>query len=468
MLSYPAPEQLNDQALEAEICSTFARRDAESQRVLALIREHDARGTWCGWGIRSCAHWLMWRCGLGAGTAREKVRVARALGTLSTFDAMLRTGELSYSKVRAATRVATAENEAELARLAKTTTAAQLESVCQGIREVKAIQADEAARATADNVPPRPERWVRLKKGDSGMMRFEAQLHPDECALVMEAVEQARALRQTNVACDTAGTAKGIEDPFAETIPDDDVAPARFANRPPTVPAEAPGEPIEPPPKPTRADGLLALAERLLSTDSAELDAPYGRPGGERATLLVHLAPDILGKHLGGTLEDGSHVPAGTLRRIACDAGLVAVRTDESGHVLDIGRKTRTIPPAIRRALLIRDRRCRFPGCTHTRWLDAHHVEHWAHGGETKLTNLLLLCPLCRMRHNGHYAASVIMPLRVGDRVRSEEGEWATRHNQRPLRKSRSWSEGRNRRASAGMDAVRARARSLAAKSAWR
>ena len=189
------PSKLDDAALEAEICTTFARRDAESHRLLALIREHDARGTWCGWGIRSCAHWLMWRCGLEAGTAREKVRVARALGALPTFDAMLRTGELSYSKVRAATRVATPEKEAELARLAKITTAAQLESVCRGIRQVEDVRAEETARDAGDEAPARPERWVRLKNGESGMMRLEAQLHPDECAMVMEAIEQARGLQ---------------------------------------------------------------------------------------------------------------------------------------------------------------------------------------------------------------------------------------------------------------------------------
>ena len=189
------PGQLDDAALETEICTTFARRDAESHRLLALIREHDARGTWCGWGIRSCAHWLMWRCGLEAGTAREKVRVARALGALPTFDAMLRTGELSYSKIRAATRVATPEKEAELARLAKITTAAQLESVCRGIRQVEDVRAEETARDAGDEAPARPERWVRLKNGESGMMRLEAQLHPDECAMVMEAIEQARGLQ---------------------------------------------------------------------------------------------------------------------------------------------------------------------------------------------------------------------------------------------------------------------------------
>jgi hypothetical protein len=80
------------------------------------------------------------------------------------------------------------------------------------------------------------------------------------------------------------------------------------------------------------------------------------------------------------------------LRRLACDCGLVVTRTDGSGSVLDVGRRTRSIPPAIRRALWLRDRGCRFPGCGHTRFLHGHHVRHWMAGGETRLDNLVLLC----------------------------------------------------------------------------
>ena len=81
---------------------------------------------------------------------------------------------------------------------------------------------------------------------------------------------------------------------------------------------------------------------------------------------------------------------AETFRRIACDCGVVAVAGDGAG--LNIGRRARSIPPAIRRALALRDRGCRFPGCTHTRFLHGHHIQHWLHGGETGMTNLALLC----------------------------------------------------------------------------
>ena len=87
----------------------------------------------------------------------------------------------------------------------------------------------------------------------------------------------------------------------------------------------------------------------------------------------------------------GIHVSAETARRLACDAAKVEMRHGPDGEILDVGRRTRTISPALRRALAARDGRCRFPGCQNRR-CDAHHIEHWADGGETALDNLVLLC----------------------------------------------------------------------------
>jgi hypothetical protein len=90
-------------------------------------------------------------------------------------------------------------------------------------------------------------------------------------------------------------------------------------------------------------------------------------------------------------LDDGTRVSAETARRIACDAALVTVQRGANGDVLDVGRRTRRVPPALRRALDARDRGCRFPGCA-CRFTAAHHIVHWADGGATKLDNLVLLC----------------------------------------------------------------------------
>ncbi len=91
-------------------------------------------------------------------------------------------------------------------------------------------------------------------------------------------------------------------------------------------------------------------------------------------------------------MADGEIIAAATARRYCCDAGVVVAHVDALGVPLSVGRKTRTIPAAIKRALMLRDRTCRFPGCTHSRYVDGHHIEHWANGGETALSNLMVLC----------------------------------------------------------------------------
>ncbi|HXI77506.1 MAG TPA: DUF222 domain-containing protein, partial [Steroidobacteraceae bacterium] len=120
--------------------------------------------------------------------------------------------------------------------------------------------------------------------------------------------------------------------------------------------------------------------------------------------VVVHVDAETLQTYAAGRceIEQGPAIPAETVRRLSCDASLLRVLENEHGEPLNVGRKTRTIPPAIRRALNTRDGGCRFPGCTHQRYVDAHHIEHWANGGETKLSNLVTLCRLHhRLVHEG-------------------------------------------------------------------
>jgi hypothetical protein len=130
----------------------------------------------------------------------------------------------------------------------------------------------------------------------------------------------------------------------------------------------------------------VALADAALAHES-------GRPAGERYQVVVHVDAGALARddERGCVLEEGPAIAPETARRLACDAALVHVREVE-GRPLSVGRKTRTVPPALRRALAVRDRGCRFPGCENDRFVDAHHVRHWAKGGETALDNLVLLC----------------------------------------------------------------------------
>jgi len=130
------------------------------------------------------------------------------------------------------------------------------------------------------------------------------------------------------------------------------------------------------------------------------------RPVAERRQLLVHLREreSDEGRRLQAELHDGTALCGETLLRLACDAGLVMAKTDDKGDVLDVGRLSRTTTPAIGRALTMRDGHCQFPGCTHSAFVEAHHLEHWAQGGETKLDNLTLLCAAHHERvHEGGF-----------------------------------------------------------------
>ncbi len=333
-----------------EIAELSAHLEAATARLLALIREFDARGGW-NTGFRSCAAWLSWRVGLDLGAARERVRVARALGTLPRLAEALARGQLSYAKVRALTRVATPETEARLLAVGRAGTAAHVERIVRGWRRVdRQAEAREAARQHAG-------RALHVYQDEDGTVVLRGRLTPEVGALQLRALDAAR---ETLYQRRRAHEAVPAADPAAEP-------PSRAQQQ---------------------ADALALLAETALHH---ELDP--GAPG-ERYQVVVHVDAAVLADPAQpgqSVLEDGPHVSAETSRRLACDASRVVMRHGEDGQVVEVGARTRTIPPALRRALYHRDRSCRFPGC-HIRVGQGHHVRHWAQGGPTTLTNLVLLC----------------------------------------------------------------------------
>ena len=304
---------------------------------------------WHRAGALSCAHWLSWRVGMDLGAAREKVRVARKLGELPLRDQALRKGEISYSKVRAMTRVATEANEGELLGMARCATGAQLEKICRLKRMVNAL--DGVSATEVDEM-----RTVVERPAGDGMVSIQLRLLPDEAARVMKAFE-------------VAGSGN-------------------------------------------RADGAVALAEMALG----------GKVGGEGASVRppVEVVVHVHASDLEGRTELGDGISAEVSRRLLCDAGVVPMLEDEHGKTIDVGRKTRTIPAALRRALDARDGSCRFPGCTNRIFTDAHHIEHWLEGGETSLGNTVLLC----RRHHGYLHERGFSLEKVGDALvfRDERG----------------------------------------------
>ena len=350
--SQPNPPHLAElDRLGDQIAELSAHLEAATARLLALIREFDARGGWSN-GFRSCAEWLAWRVGLAPGAAREHVRVARALGTLPALAEAMARGELSYAKVRALTRIATPETEARLLAVGRAGTAVHVESIVRGWRQVdRQAEARQAARQHAG-------RALHVHQDDDGTVILRGRLTPEVGALLLRALDAARERLYQRRRADEAGFVPG--DPTAEA---------------PTRPQQ-------------QADALALLAETALHH---ELDP--GAPG-ERYQVVVHVDAAVLAEPVQpgqSVLDDGTHVPAGTSQRLACDASRVVMRQDQGGRVVEVGARTRTIPPALRRALQHRDKTCRFPGCT-IRIAEGHHVRHWARGGPTKLSNLALLC----------------------------------------------------------------------------
>ena len=311
-------------------------------RFLTDLRRFDQGGGWATQGYLSCAHWMSWRLGWTLGAARAHVRVANKLAEVPAIDAAARNGELTFSKLRAIARVATPANEAALLEEAKCSTGAQLEKICRKYRTVLDQEAQPSEREE------RFQRYLTRRDAQGGMVRIEANLRPEEAAVVWAALDRLAA-----EAC--AGAAGSAEPPVAFD----------------------------------RADALVAMAQSVLRGTR-----PERSPMDVMVTIPLSTlhAPVTTDPAQVASFTDGTCVAAETARRLCCDAGLVVVVEDPVGSPLSVGRKLRTISGALKRALLRRDVCCKFPGCTNRLYLEGHHVKHWAMGGETSLANALLLC----------------------------------------------------------------------------
>ena len=339
---------MSREGLEDAIAVIASHVYAGTCRWLELVGELDARMGGEDLGGLECGQWLAWCCGLAPRTAREYVRVARTLRELPLIRQAFSSGELSYAKVRALTRVAEGHSEGELLELAGALTAAQLERTARayrrvGLREARDLQEREYVTSWFD---------------DDGSFVIRGRLAPEDGALVEKALEVARERlwREQDAQADGCGSAE----------------PRRL----------------------TKAEALVAVADMSLAAGEAK------RTGGDRFQVVVHVDSDALaGGETGGCeLDEGPALCPETVRRVACDSAVVKQGPSS------VGRKTRSVPPAIRRALRRRDRGCRFPGCERRRFVDAHHVKHWADGGETSVDNLLLLCRRHhRAVHEGGY-----------------------------------------------------------------
>jgi hypothetical protein len=340
--------------LGAEITELCSYIYAAESRFLALIREFDEKGYWAQQGLFSCAHWLNLKCGIGMNAAREKLRVAHALAGLPKISERFDKGQLSFSKVRAITRIADASNEDYLLMIADHGTAHHVEKLVSKYRTAKRLQDVDIVRAQYNN------REVTHYYDDAGCLVIKARLPAEQGALIVKALEMAMDA-QFHDKHDAAVEVSSGQTPDLES---EDEAPAIAARR---------------------ADAFTEIAETYMNNNDSSGST------ADRYQVMVHVTA------VTSSIEDGPGVAAETSRRIACDSSVVCIKEDQNGEPLSIGRRSRSIPPPMRRALRARDKGCRFPGCTNTRFVDGHHIKHWADGGETSLDNLVLLC-----RHHHH------------------------------------------------------------------
>ena len=346
------------------ITELAAHLDAGTYQLLQLIYEFDKEEGWAGDGIYSCAHWLNWKCGMSLGSARERVRVAKALPALPTISAAFREGRVSYSKVRAMTRVATLENEGALLQIALHGTATHVETQVRLYRKVKRIEALE------DENLRHGHRELTWHIDDDDYWVFKGRFTPEQGALLQKALEAAA----DQLFEEQQYVPEDVEKEINANIPLDSTSPEPVSRK--------------------RADQLARVVEGFL-TGVGKNRPVNDLSGGDKYMVNIHTDIETLkqdGTAAESEIEDRGHVSAETSRRLSCDCSIVHWHENAQGDPLDVGRKTRSIPPAIRRALKRRDQGCRFPGCTCSRFVDAHHIQHWADGGETCMDNLILLC----------------------------------------------------------------------------
>jgi hypothetical protein len=407
----PAMEQLSDAEVEAAVCDLAAQLAAMTCRWLGYVAEFVVRGIWADQGARTPAQWLSWKAGVAASTAREQVRVALRLRELPGIHEAFAAGRLSYSKVRALTRFAVPELEELLLRWSRYATAAELERIATSFRT------QQRRRGSAANVDGSDARYGWTQRfQDADTMVISIRIPVEEGIELRDRLERRLHLAATadHASAETGTAPDGAAGASAEATSgasaSAEAGAAGASAEPATGPAGGSADPgrdgrsasaeadDEPPQVLYRATEAELVQELLHTVLAAAADEPADTSGLDRHTLVIQTPHSALADDAAGLVpvHDASGrsrtMSPRVLRKLACEAGIVLATTDARGTPIDLGRRTRRLSAALRRALHLRDRTCTFPGCHTTRNLHAHHVWHWADGGPTDLANLVLLC----------------------------------------------------------------------------
>ena len=348
--------------IEAELTELAGQLAAGECRWLLLVGEYDRREGYKQWGCRSCVQWLSWQCGLDGRSARDKLRVARALEHLPVVTREFGEGKVSYSKVRALTRIATPENEADLVELAEHATAAQVERVVRGYRRARNAGDD---RSDADR--QHAERFLRIELDDGpdrdGSYVVSGRIPADVAAAILTALEAARAL---------------VPRPEESEAEESEAEESEEGG---------PAEPLHH--GALNVDALAMMAETWLA------HGPASRKGGDHHMVTVYVDANVLADDDPDgvcEIDGGTRLAPETARRLMCDSSVVWMLQDADGKPVNVSTRTRSIPPSVRRAVHARDQGCDFPGCGERSFTDIHHIRHRAQGGDNSMVNLAELC----------------------------------------------------------------------------
>lgn len=398
------------QNLTDDIIRTAGHLNAMESRFIELISEYDEYGLWrihcqqhkAGQAIKNFANWLNVNCGIHPLVAREKIRVARHLRNLPEVADAFRSARISYSKVRALTRVATPENESMLLEDALAMTAAQLE---QRVRRFRKVEAPDPYHNPEDGEPEQKP-YAKCWRDDDGQFHLHARLPAEEGALVENAIERM---------CAKGGSeetdplpASYVQEDVKQGLAQDDAL--QSGNESATcVGSTSKNVSAETFFSGRRARALIGIAEHFLATakDGAEC-----LKGSDKSHVVVHVnANDAhrdckINKGACTFVDKGEFLAPEVAKRLACDAAITTVVEDGEGNVLNIGRRSRILTRAIEIAVDTRDNfTCQHPWCHQTRHTQKHHIQSWADGGETRVNNLITLCQRHHtLQHEGDFA----------------------------------------------------------------
>ncbi|MGU3292711.1 DUF222 domain-containing protein [Williamsia sp. M5A3_1d] len=374
LFSTMGPEGLSDDQLTERVVVYASQIAALTARFLDLLREFDTRGVWSGEGIASCAHWLSWRTGLSLRTAQDHLRIAHALADLPQMHAAFADGRLSYSKVRALTRVATPDREEELVSVALSATAAQVEQIVRSIRHID--------RAADESDTGRVDSSARWGWNDDGTLSVTMRLAPLDGARFLAGVVRSE-YERTRTADDPD---LPLPDPTATDAAD--------------VPRNAPSSTDLWRHVPSNiAEAVVAMADTM----QAIVAMPEFAPGAE---IVIHTDSDVDDSPTDSHLDTGPAISEAEVDEASCGGStrVVKKRKGRNGVVLRWGRKRRLPTHTLLRLVFERDRGCRHPGCGRTRHLHAHHVRFCSEGGTTDPDNLIMLCSTHhRALHHGQF-----------------------------------------------------------------